>query len=70
MSIFSIPPMVMAGIALYAGVYHLMIYLRRRLHRENLTFALMCFVVGFYDVFSASLSGLSHKNLARRRRWL
>jgi len=55
MSIFSIPPMVMAGIALYAGVYHLIIYLRRRLHRENLTFALMCFVVGFYDVFSASL---------------
>ena len=56
MSPFSIPPIVMAGVVCYVGLYHLLIYLRRRQYRENLTFALLCFVVCLYDVCSASLT--------------
>jgi len=55
MNAFSIPPIIMASIAFYVGLYHLMVYLRLKQRRENLTFALMCFLVSLYDVFSAGL---------------
>jgi signal transduction histidine kinase/DNA-binding response OmpR family regulator len=55
MSPISIPVIVMAGITFYLGLYHLLIYSRRRDHRENLTFALTCLAMGLYDVFSAGL---------------
>jgi PAS domain S-box-containing protein len=53
----SVPPMVMAGITVYVGLYHLLIYSRRRRHRENLTFALTCFAVALYDLFCVGLYG-------------
>jgi PAS domain S-box-containing protein len=55
----AIPPIVLAGIAFYVASYHLLVYFRRRDHREHLTFALTCLAVGFYDVFSAGLYGAS-----------
>src|SRR5512136_878745 len=55
MSALSIPTVVMASVAFYVGLYHLLIYFRRRQHREDLTFALMCLATGFYDVFCAGL---------------
>ena len=55
MSTLSIPAIVMASISFYVGLYHLLIYFRRRQHREDLTFALLCLATGFYDVFCAGL---------------
>ena len=45
----------MASISFYVGFYHLLIYFRRRQHREDLTFALLCLATGLYDVFCAGL---------------
>ncbi|MBW2381990.1 MAG: hypothetical protein JRG92_00085 [Deltaproteobacteria bacterium] len=42
MNAHSIPVLVMAGITLYVGVYHLFLYLRLRRNRWDLTFALTC----------------------------
>jgi signal transduction histidine kinase len=55
MSIPSTVVIVMAGIAFYAGVYQLTVYLRTRKKREDLTFALLSFAVCLYDLFSAGL---------------
>jgi PAS domain S-box-containing protein len=55
MSALSIPPIIMASITFYVGLYHLLIYCQHGQQREHLTFALMCLAVGFYDVFSAGL---------------
>ena len=55
MSALSIPAIVMASISFYVGLYHLLIYFRRRQHREDLTFALTSLATGFYDVFCAGL---------------
>jgi PAS domain S-box-containing protein len=55
MSVISIPIVVIASVSFYAGLYHLLIYIRRRQHREDLIFAMMCFANGFYDVFCAGL---------------
>jgi PAS domain S-box-containing protein len=51
----SISVVVMASISFYVGLYHLLIYFRRKQHREDLTFALLCLAVGLYDVFCAGL---------------
>ena len=59
MSPASVPPIVLAGITFYVGVYHLLVYTRRRQGRENLTFALTCLAVCLYDLFSAGLYGVS-----------
>ena len=45
----------MAGIAAWVGVHHLLIYLRCRQRRRDLSFALTCFLVAVYDVLSAGL---------------
>jgi phosphomannomutase len=45
----------MASISFYVGFYHLLIYLRRWQHREDLTFALTCLATGLYDVFCIGL---------------
>ena len=55
MNAISIPLIVIASISFYVGCYHLLIYFRRMEHREDLTFALMCFANGFYDVLCAGL---------------
>jgi PAS domain S-box-containing protein len=51
----SIPVVAMAGISLYVGLYHLLIYSRRRQHREDLTFALLCLATCLYNVFCVGL---------------
>ena len=51
----SIPAVVIASISFYVGLYHLLIYWRRKQHREDLTFALSCLATGCYDVFCAGL---------------
>ena len=55
MSAHSLPVAVMAGITFYVGVYHFFIFLRRRTHRADLTFALTCLAVSAYDVFCVGL---------------
>jgi len=59
MNVLSAPPIVMAGVTFYVGLYHLSLYFRRAGHREDLTFALTCFAMGLYDVFSAGLYSAS-----------
>jgi PAS domain S-box-containing protein len=55
MNTLSIPMVAMAGISLYVGFYHLLIYFRRRQNREDLTFAILCCAYVFYAVFCAGL---------------
>jgi len=53
MNILTIAPAFMAGTALLAAIYHLLIYSRLKLLRFNLTFALLCISVAIYDFFTA-----------------
>ncbi|UCF92653.1 MAG: PAS domain S-box protein, partial [Desulfobacterales bacterium] len=55
MNLVSIPPIVMAGIALYVGAYHLLIYSQRQAHHEDLNFGLSCLMLAFYDILCAGL---------------
>ncbi len=55
MNTLSIPMVAMAGISLYVGFYHLLIYLRHRQSRADLMFALLCFAYVFYAAFCAGL---------------
>jgi len=59
MSVQSILAVAIAGITFYVGLYHLLLYLRRKRHREDLTFALLCLATGCYDVFCAGLYNAS-----------
>jgi len=59
MSAQAIPAVIIASITFYVGLYHLLIYLRRKTHREDLTFALLCLATGSYDVFCAGLYNAS-----------
>ncbi len=45
MSVSSLPAIIMASVSFYVGLYHLLIYIRRRQPREDLTFALLCLVI-------------------------
>jgi len=45
----------MAGVTVYVGLFHLTIYFQRLDRRGDLTFALMCFGMALYDIFSAGL---------------
>lgn len=51
----SIPVVVIASISFYVGLYHLLIYFRRKQHREDLAFALLCLATGCYDVLCVGL---------------
>lgn len=55
MNVLSSPVVAMAGISLYVGLYHLLIFLRRPRNRTDLTFALLCFSTVFYDAFCVGL---------------
>ncbi len=50
-----IPPIVLSSVIFYVSVFHLLIYLKRPQHRENLTFALSCICVGMYALFCTGL---------------
>jgi PAS domain S-box-containing protein len=67
MNTLSIPIIAMAGVSLYVGFYHLLIYIRRRQNREDLMFAILCFAYVFYDTFSAGLYNSS--SLLEGVRW-
>ena len=47
----------MASIALYAGGYHLVMYLKQRSEVKFLSFAVLCFSVGVYELACAGLYG-------------
>jgi len=50
MRLVSIPVACMAVVTFYVGCYHLFLYFRRqRTHDEDLSFAITCFTMGFYD---------------------
>ena len=51
----SVPTIVMAGLSLYVGLYHLLIYARRKNHPEDLTFAVLCLATGIYEVLCTGL---------------
>jgi hypothetical protein len=51
----SIPPIIMAGVIICVGILHLTIYFQRLDRRGDLTFALVCFGMALYDIFSAGL---------------
>ncbi|HMB25292.1 MAG TPA: PAS domain S-box protein, partial [Anaerolineales bacterium] len=55
MNTLSIPVVAIASISFYVGIYHLLIYFRQRQNRADLTFALLCFTIVFYDAFCAGL---------------
>ena len=67
MNILSIPVGAMASISFYVGLYHLLIYFRRRPHREDLTFALLCLATSLYDVFCIGLYNAT--SVAEGVRW-
>ena len=55
MTFYSVPVLVMQGITIYVGLYHLLIYFRRMQNLRDLTFAILCFAVGFYDLHCVGL---------------
>ncbi len=67
MNVLSIPPLVMAGIAVYAGFHHLLVYSQQRDHRADLTFGLTCFAMAAYDTFCAGLYSAS--SVAEGMQW-
>ncbi|MCG8589142.1 MAG: ATP-binding protein [Proteobacteria bacterium] len=63
---FAIPVLVTAGITLYVGVYHGVLYLRRQ-RRQDLSFALSCLVIFAYVLLCAGL--YSAGSLAEGAAW-
>ena len=55
MNVISIPPIIMAGVIVYIGIFHLTIYFQRLNRRGDLAFALICFGMALYDIFCAGL---------------
>jgi GGDEF domain-containing protein len=55
MAVQSIPVLLMFGIAVYAGVSHLMMFLNLKENRENLYFAMACFAIAVYDAMCIGL---------------
>ncbi|MBN1538385.1 MAG: PAS domain S-box protein [Anaerolineales bacterium] len=55
MNQFSIPILIISSISFYAGIYHLLIYLRNQRIRYNLFFALFCIAVTVYGVSCIAL---------------
>jgi PAS domain S-box-containing protein len=66
-AIASLPAVVFGSIALYVGTVHLLNFRRGDTPRYHFTFALTCFVVAAYDVFSAAL--YSATNVEEGVRW-
>ena len=55
MNAISVPTIVMAGISLYVGLYHLLIHARRKNHPEDLSFAFLCLAICAYEVMCTGL---------------
>ncbi len=54
MQIISIPALCMAAVTWYVGLYHLFLYPRLR-QREDLSFAVLCLAMTFYNILCAGL---------------
>jgi hypothetical protein len=67
MNTLSIPVVAMSSMSLYVGLYHLLIYFKRRRNPEDLTFALLCFSIVFYDAFCVGLYNAT--SVAEGARW-
>jgi signal transduction histidine kinase len=53
---FQIAPALLAGVAFYVGVFHLLLFLRiGKTQRISLTFAIFCFTLGIYDILCVGL---------------
>lgn len=55
MNAHSIPVLLLFGVSLYAGIFHLLFFINKKENRENLFFALICFSIAFYDVMCIGL---------------
>lgn len=55
MAVQSIPVLLMFGIAVYAGLSHLMMFFHLKENRENLYFALACLSIAAYDAMCIGL---------------
>ena len=55
MNMVSLPVAMMSAVCFYVGSYYLWMYIRRRSDWTNFLFALTCFAIALYDVFSAGL---------------
>ncbi len=64
---FSVPVAVIGGITAYVGLYHLLLYFRRKTYREGLAFALLCFAMVVYDCLAVGLYNAS--SLAEGHLW-
>ncbi len=53
--LISIPPLLMAAIAVYVAVSYTLMFIRRNNEPEHIWFALMCVTIALYDIFSALL---------------
>ncbi len=51
----AVPALIMSGVSLYVGLYHLLIFSRRPLQREHLSFAACCFGLSVYNILCAGL---------------
>jgi len=59
LNLMSLPPLLMAAVCSYVGVYYGWMYFRRREDRENFSFAMTCFSIALYDLFCAGLYSAS-----------
>ncbi len=55
MNTLAIAPLIMAAICLYSGFYHVGMFVRQRDDRASMAFAIACFAVSLYDIFSFGL---------------
>ncbi len=53
--IVSVPVLMASTVCLYVGFYNLWMYIRGRFDRETIFFAVICFSIALYDVFTAGL---------------
>jgi PAS domain S-box-containing protein len=67
MTVNSVPTIVMAGISLYVGLYHLLIHARRKNHPEDLSFALLCLATCAYEILCTCLYNAS--SVVEGARW-
>src|SRR3989339_1903989 len=51
MHLLSIPPLIMSAITFYTAAYYGIVFFKSKSNPIDLTFSLMCFAIGLYDIF-------------------